>query len=127
MIAGLRSIGPIAVRTERASVRAFAAALGYASGFEGVPLTYPVVWLSLLMLPDVVPEGAVLVQESQSFDYRERLALDRSYMLDAVVDVLPGSPLRVSVRVTVSERAGTPLAEFTTGLRLIAAGDDCGL
>jgi hypothetical protein len=122
--AGRRTLGPIRVRTEPALVRAFGEAIGSAAFETGaVPITYPVSWLALLPLADLVPRGGAAIHEFQSFAYLEPLAPARDYVLTAVVELAPGSPARLRVDATVSEPSGRRLLEMSAGLLVLGAGE----
>ena len=115
--------GPVRVRTDPAEVAAFAEALGWRGGCGAVPLTFPVRWLGLPELRTRLAralgiEGRLLVQQSQSFAYRERLAPDRDYLIE--VEARRGETIRkISLHATVRGECGDIVAAAGTELRLV--------
>ena len=99
-------IGPYAVRTDADAVAAFAAALGMRRNGGSVPLTFPIRWLCLPHVHAAIAEGlgvqhSLLVQRSQSFDYRIPLERNHDYRLtiEGRRDRSPGGSIVLRTRV----------------------------
>ncbi len=128
---GAARIGPIAVRTDPATVRTFQRASG-GEPVPGVPTIFPIRWLAL---PEVharlLAEAGgdmVPVHESQSFTTERRLDLDRDYLL-AVDITRTSAPERLTLRAEVSSPEGEICVRFETVLRLVglASGGAAGV
>jgi|GEM_PF-498320 len=120
-------VGPVAVRTDAVAVEAFAAALGMGDGFNAVPLTFAIRWLSIPEVHDAIVEGLglqqeLLVQRSQSFHYRRRLELGREYRFVVGVRRHPAHAELITLRATVEDCSGGVVILSETGLCLLGAG-----
>ncbi|WP_316176768.1 MaoC family dehydratase [Bradyrhizobium sp. SZCCHNS30591] len=116
------SIGPIAVRADRADVAAFVSALGLQRGFGPVPFSFPIRWLSLPAIrPTVIGRlgltDEIVVQQSQTFAYHEGLGPDRDYgfAVEARRERTPTD--RTLLRGTVCDSEGRVVATLDTLLR----------
>jgi hypothetical protein len=120
--ARVERLGPIAVRTDSATVLDFQRASGGEPVPGIVPLIFPICWLALPEVRGGLLEGTgramVPVHESQSFTTRRRLELDREYLL-AVALTRSSQPERLTLQGTVSTPDGDVCVEFETVLRLI--------
>lgn len=128
---GAARIGPIAVRTDPATVRDFQRACG-GEPVPGVPTIFPIRWLAL---PEVharlLAEAGgdmVPVHESQSFTTERRLDLDREYRLDVAI-TRSSQPERLTLRGEVSTPQDDLCVRFETVLRLVglASGGAAGV
>lgn len=116
-------IGPIAVRTDAASVRDFQGASSGESVPGLVPLIFPICWLArpevrVSLLEGTGARDIVPIHESQSFTTTHRLELDRDYHF-AVALTRSSQPERLTLQGTVSTPDGVICVEFETVLRLI--------
>ncbi len=113
-------LGPFEVATGASEILAFAKATG-APG-DGVPATFPIVWLSAPALKAALREAVgpdfLPVHESQSFDYARLLAPDAAYRLAAVAR-RERAPDRLVVEASVTEPAGAPVLTLRAVLRLV--------
>ena len=117
MQTGQVHIGPIKVRTDQATVGAFAAALAPgARAPERVPVTYPIRWLALPVVRDGLadfvkaPETAVLFHEAQTFDYVRPMKPETDYELTVSGRCTDASLVRVLVNGTVTDRSGETIS-----------------
>lgn len=116
-------VGPIVVRTERSEVEAFARALGLRATYGPVPLTFPIRWLGLPELREALARefgvtDALLVQQSQAFEYVEPLALDRDYLIEVAGRRELTSPGRLALHATIRQGSGESVLTSETVLRL---------
>ncbi len=108
-------IGPIEVSTGREDVFRFANALcpqGTApSASQAVPLTFPIRWLSLPEIGDVIRQSlqgsnVVLLHTGQSFDYETPLVIDSYYRLHVRASRRPEGGNRLHVVGTAFDVTG---------------------
>jgi hypothetical protein len=115
-------LGPLAVRTDRATVLEFESACGGEPLPGRVPLIFPIRWLAhseiRAHLLEVIGSTLVPVHESQSFTYARRLDLDRDYRL-TVEPSRTSQPERLTLQGTVSTPDGDLCVQFETVLRLV--------
>lgn len=119
-------LGPIAVRTDSATVSKFQLASGAELLPGMVPLIFPIRWLALpevraRLLDAVGARDTVPVHESQSFTTTRRLELDRDYLLSVEI-ARRSQPDRLTLQGTVSTPEGNACVRFETILRLVGLG-----
>jgi acyl dehydratase len=117
-------IGPLPVRTGRAEVDAFARALGLSAREGPVPLTFPIRWLGppelrRKLVRDPGSAHTPLVQQSQLFEYRRPLVLDRDYLMEAEVACSRTSSGRVALRATIRDDSGDSVLVSDTVLHVL--------
>jgi len=120
-------VGPIAVRTDSATVQEFQRACGGEPVPGIVPLIFPIRWLALPEIRARILELAggrnlVPIHESQSFTTTRRLALDRDYRL-AMAIARTSQPERLTLQGTVTTPEGDVCIELETVLRLVGLAD----
>lgn len=122
VVATATRIGPIAVRTDSATVLEFQRASGSEPLPGIVPLIFPIRWLALPEIRARLLAAAggdlVPVHESQSFTTTQRLELDRDYLF-AVELTRTSQPERLTLQGRVSTPGGDVCVELETVLRLV--------
>lgn len=113
-------LGRFEVATGQSEIAAFAAALGAPA--DGVPATFPIVWLSSpklkAALRAAVGADVLPVHESQSFDYVRPLAPGVRYALTAVAR-RETMPARLVVEASVADLSGAAALSMRAALRLV--------
>ncbi|MCW2315031.1 hypothetical protein M2322_000551 [Rhodoblastus acidophilus] len=114
--------GPLRVTTASEAVRTFRLETGW-PGAEGVvPLSFPVVWMKSPEIAEPIRAAAEEVglplHEAQSFDYIERLELDRSY--DLMLEMRRETdPPRLVAKADIHATDGSLVGHVVSTLRLI--------
>jgi hypothetical protein len=124
-VSGARSVGPIAVSADAGDVARFAAALGLepdAGGGRRVPATYPIRWLLLPAVRDLLagatPARGALVHEAQDIAYRAALEPGGRYRMSASIEPA-GDPSRLVVTGRIVDDSGALVCTLTSRLRLV--------
>lgn len=120
-----RSVGPLQVVADRASVAAFAAALGGDAVAGAVPYTYPICWLDRREIVAAARaldsrQDATLVHEQQTFAYRRPIRLDEPYRVMLRITAPPGRLKRLLVDATVTDGDGETVMEMRAGLIVVS-------
>ncbi|SFK04920.1 hypothetical protein [Methylocapsa palsarum] len=121
--AGMFSLPPIKVRTDRAAIAAFVQSTAPLSG-DFVPLTFPFCWLTLPVIRSAIleaigAEGVLPVHEAQKFDYERALEPDSDYQLAIEAKRSEGPP-RLTLKGVVSTLQGDVCVRFETVLRIVS-------
>lgn len=119
-LAGDAARGPFRVRVAAERAAAYALAIG---SNAKIPYCFPAVWLAAPQIHSAVMREceraeSVPVHESQKFDYREDLALERDY--DLFVDFKREAvPPRLILEASVRTPGGALCVSVETVLRLV--------
>lgn len=106
------------VRTDEASVCAFAAALGVTPRPGHVPHTFPVSWLSTEEVRTAISRLGLPIQTFQSFSYARPLALNADYVLNIRL-AAAGRESAFRCDASVQDMAGVAVLEMKS--EIIAA------
>jgi hypothetical protein len=119
-----KRIGPFRVTTAKEAVVAYREVTGRLNESGDVPLCFPVVWMKISTIGDVVraatQEVGLPVHEAQYFDYFEPLKLDQQYdlMLEMKHET---NPERLVVHAEILTIDGGRVGIAISVLRLISA------
>jgi hypothetical protein len=119
-------IGPIEARIDPLAVRAYARATAVAGldpEDDGVPATFPAVWLwhpaARAAVADIALDGrSVPVLMAQRFEYLEKLEVGETYRFEIERLADAGDPDIFQIAAHVSTLAGQRVAEFAATYRL---------
>ena len=117
-----RPLGTFTVRATAAEAAAFARETGNPE--QGVPFTFPVRWLArpdfLAAAVEMIGDANwVPIHESQSFDYRAPLAVDKDYAMTVTMK-RETEPSRIILLAGIGPVAGAPLLDMEMVLRIVA-------
>lgn len=121
----LLHLGPFAVRADTAEAAEFAAALLLPAAPGVVPLTFPIRWLALPTIREVMKRAfgtPYLLLVSQAFDFHADIAPDRDYSFRVVIRRENSNVPRVTVRGAVHDRDDRLVVELETVLYPATAG-----
>jgi hypothetical protein len=119
----ITSLGPFQVTTAAKAVEAFSAALGFAPGYAGVPLTYPIRLLTECEIASAIepalPGGIALIHQAQRFISHAPLEVNETYRLDLKLERVQGRHSRLLIRGAITGADHRLMQEFLTTLMVL--------
>jgi hypothetical protein len=114
--------GPVRVATEKEAVLAYRGETGWLSENGDVPLCFPVVWMKIPVIGDLVRAAAqevgLPIHEAQYFEYLEPLMLDQHY--DLILEMKrEKNPARLVAHAEILTTGGQRVGTVISVLRLI--------
>lgn len=117
-------VGPIGVRTDATEVAEFAAALGLQLAPGSVPLTFPIRWLALPAIREVMEKAIGTFQSlhaSQSFQFGTSIETDRDYSFRVAIRQVSTPTQRFIVHGAVTDQNDNIVVQLETVLCPITA------